>query len=200
MLHMIRTQWQHRGEDGWSLTQLLMALAISGIGVGAAFAMLTIGHRHVQRGDAVTGLQQESRTSIEWLTRELRESAADSIVVAGDGNIGIAFASARNTSGEFQQDGHGQPQWQQVIVYYLKPETTHLYRYTVPKADWSQNFDPTNVIEETLGERISTDVSAISFSLNGLLLSVALETMQETQSGATTKNSLATNIVIRNRI
>lgn len=200
MLNRIRTQWQQRGEGGWSLTELLMTLAISTIGVGAAFAMVSMGHRHVQRGDVVTGMQQQSRTSVEWMARELRESALDSIVISGEASDAISFSSARDTAGDFQQDENATPQWQQAIVYYLKPGTTQLYRYATPKTDWSQLVSPSTIIEQSLGECISSDVASLAFALNGLLANITIETVRETISGAAAKNALSTNVVLRNRL
>ncbi len=200
MLNYILTRWLHRQEGGWTLSQLIMGLAISAIGIGSAFALLGIGQRHTQRGEVVTGLQQYTRTAIEWLSRELRESAVDSIVISGENSSAIAFASARDASSKFTLDENGRPQWQQAIVYYLKPGTADLYRYTVSKTNWSQNFNPDTVIQETLGEKIGREISQLSFTLNAPLLTVTLETTQETKSGAVAQNRLTTNIMVRNRL
>ena len=200
MLKYCRLQWWRRDAAGWTLAQLVMGLAISGIGIGAAFAMLNVGRHHVERGETVTGLQQHSRTVIEWIVRELRESASDSIVIAGISNNAIAFASARDDTGEYILDENRKPLWQRVIAYYWKPGTTDLYRYVAPKTNWTTRFSPAVAVERTLGEKVSSNVVQLSFEKHDELISVTLETLEETASGATAKNTITTETMIRNQL
>jgi len=190
----------HKNE-GFTLMEIMITAAISTIGVATAFVLLSASYRFVNSGADINQVQQGTRATVKQMLREVREGARETVVVAGQNDSAISFASARNSSGDFEIGEDGTPVWQKAVVYYQKPDTSDLYRYETSKTDWESNFDPTDVINNGYGIIIARDVSSIQFSLSGgRLLNVDVIAVKSTTAGAIHTTRLKPHTVVRNTL
>ena len=75
---------------GFTLLELLVAVAIFGIMMGLLGAILTDGQNHVRMSDMKMNLQNSVRNSLTQMSLEIRESSASRTSV-GDGGSSLTF-------------------------------------------------------------------------------------------------------------
>lgn len=190
-----------RKNEGFTLMEILVTAAISTIGVTTAFVLLSASYRFVARGSDVNEVKQGARVAIERMLKEIRETARETLVFAGEDYSGISFASAKNSLGEFEIGEDGNPLWQKAIVYYHLPSSSEVYRYETAKTDWEYNFDPIDAISNGYGTVVARDISSIQFSLTGdKLLNIDITAVKDSSAGAEHTTNLNSYAVVRNTL
>ncbi|HEX29796.1 TPA: hypothetical protein ENG04_06910 [Candidatus Poribacteria bacterium] len=161
-----------RRMEGYTLIQLLVAMAISIIGLSALYTVIFQGYGYV--GSNAIADHQRMRLGLERMIYELRESSPDTVEISDDGN-GIGFASPRGSDGSFELNPDGSPRWVKAVVYFLSDG--RLYRYEEGKTDWSTNFDPDLVFQcdrKSEWHEIAGSIEAVSFQISGDMVSIHL--------------------------
>lgn len=79
-----------RTKTGFTLIEMLLALAISSIVMGAIYSVFTITNKNFTTQNVAAGVQQSLRTAIGLMSRDIRHAGLDPI---GMDNFGIAYAS-----------------------------------------------------------------------------------------------------------
>lgn len=69
----------------FSLLELLVAVAIFFIIIGAVFSLLISGKRAFEVGNVQVEVEQEARRALDYMTKELRQSSANKIQAPADG-------------------------------------------------------------------------------------------------------------------
>lgn len=174
---------------GYTFMELLVAMAISVIGLSAVYTVIFQGYGYL--GSRAIADHQMARLGLERMIYELRESSPDTVEISDDGS-GIGFASPRDVNGSFELNPDGSPRWLKAISYFLSDG--RLYRYEEEKTDWSTNFDPDLVFQ---GDRrsgwreIAGSVETASFQISGDMVSIHLS--------MTDGLSIETSVRMRNR-
>lgn len=87
---------------GFSLIELLIAIAISGIVLGAVSSLFIMQNKSYSVQEQVAEMQQNARAAMDIMTREIRTAGCDP---GGSANAGIV--SATSSSINFTQDTNG---------------------------------------------------------------------------------------------
>ena len=69
----------------FSLLELLVAVAIFFIIIGAVFSLLISGKKAFETGSVQVEVEQEARRALDYMTKELRQSSANKIQVLSEG-------------------------------------------------------------------------------------------------------------------
>jgi len=77
-------------KTGFTLIEMLMALAISSIVMGAIYSVFTITNKNFTTQNVAAGVQQSLRSAIGLMSRDIRLAGLDPI---GTHNFGIEYAS-----------------------------------------------------------------------------------------------------------
>jgi len=77
-------------KTGFTLIEMLMALAISSIVMGAIYSVFTITNKNFTTQNVASGVQQSLRSAIGMMSRDIRLAGLDPI---GTDNFGIKYAS-----------------------------------------------------------------------------------------------------------
>lgn len=120
---------------GFSLAELMVAIAILGLAVAGAMA----GWLFVVRGERINSVQQELdmdvRKTLERMKAELRLSSIDKIVFYPEGPgpySAISFPLARDNDGDglIELDSNGRIVWDETVIYHVWPSQPHQLRRT----------------------------------------------------------------------
>lgn len=79
-----------QSKTGFTLIEMLMALAISSIVMGAIYSVFTITNKNFTTQNVAAGVQQTLRSAIGLMSRDIRLAGLDPI---GTDNFGIEYAS-----------------------------------------------------------------------------------------------------------
>lgn len=178
-----------RKTGGYALIELLVAMAISVIGLSAVYTVIFQGYGYL--GSSAIADRQRTRLGLERMVYELRESSPDTVEISDDGS-GIGFASPRGSDGSFELNPDGSPRWVKAVAYFLSDG--RLYRYEEGRTDWTTNFDPDLVFQ---GDRrydwseIAGSIEAVSFQFSDDMVSIHLR--------MTDGLSVDTSVRMRNR-
>lgn len=183
-----------KGEKGYSLIELMVAMAVMLIGLTASYTLFKLGYKYLNLGTNVTQAQQGARMAFETMIKELQETSANTVWVA-DG--AISFASARDESNNFSTTAEEKPDWKKAVVYFRDAESNILYRYEEAKDDWSAKFDPSLAVGAENLKEIATSVDSMVFQLDSNLLSINITIMEDTQEGIASEE-LTTAIRLQN--
>jgi prepilin-type N-terminal cleavage/methylation domain-containing protein len=139
-------------EEGFSLAELIIAMAVTLIGFAASYNLFQLGYKYLNLGTDVTQARQEIRMAVENIVKELQETAGSTVWV---GDEAISFASARDANNNFSTiteppENRGKPNWQKAVVYFRDAGWNYhkdapwnaLVRYEEAKTDWEANFNP----------------------------------------------------------
>jgi len=165
-------------EEGFSLVELMIAMAVTLIGFAASYSMLQLGYKYFNLGTDVTQAQQEARMALETMIKELQETSAGTVWVTDEA---VSFASARNDNNEFltitapENPDKEKPYWQKAVVYFRDAESNILFKYEEAKENWSENFNPSLTVGAENLKEIATSVTSIVFQLSGNLLSITIQ-------------------------
>ncbi|MGE0494080.1 MAG: PilW family protein [Vulcanimicrobiota bacterium] len=103
--------------DAFTLPEVMVAGSLMLLVLGAVLRLMIAGNAYLSLQEGRTELQKDVTLAFLWMSRELRETDADSIQVAPDGAV---FASPRDFSGEVKFDSAGRMLWQKYICYYVE--------------------------------------------------------------------------------
>ncbi|MBC8234583.1 prepilin-type N-terminal cleavage/methylation domain-containing protein [bacterium] len=165
-------------EEGFSLSELMIATAVALIGFMASYSLLQLGYKYFNLGTDVTQAQQEARMDLETMIKELQETSAGTVWVTDEA---VSFASARNDNNEFltitatENPDKEKPYWQKAVVYFRDAESNILFKYEEAKEDWSTNFNPSLAVGAENLKEIATSVTSIVFQFSGNLLSITIQ-------------------------
>jgi prepilin-type N-terminal cleavage/methylation domain-containing protein len=182
--------------NGYTIMELLVAVAISTIGLAAIYTVVFQGYGYLSRADGsavnlgTIADRGRIRLGVERMISELRESSLSTVELSDSGD-GIGFASPRGSDGSFNLNPDGSPRWVKAVVYFL--DGGRLYRYEEPKTDWSQNFDPDLVFQggrDSQWQEIAGSVEELSFQISDDMISIHIR--------ATDGLSLDTSVRVRN--
>lgn len=162
---------------GFTLIELILALAISMIGLAAVYTLLFQGFRYLSASNDAGGIgamanRSRLRIGLERMISELRESSIDTVEISPSGDA-MSFASHRGIDGRPTDDGS----WAKAVVYFL--HEGKLYKYEEEKTDWSANFDPELVFQ---GERegswveIARSIELLRFERSNGAVSIRIKT------------------------
>jgi prepilin-type N-terminal cleavage/methylation domain-containing protein len=180
-------------DAGFSLIELIMALAISLIGLTGGFTLYRSAHQTVNATQTAAEIQSSVRKVLELMAQDLHESSVDTIDLSVSG--AISFASARNAN-SFVSNSDGTPDWKNAIVYFVDDETNTLCRYVEAKDDWSANFNTASALTSDDVEQLTPHVTGMSFTLNDNVLTVALAFSKHIESAGS--DVFTSQILIRN--
>ena len=113
---MSRPKVQNRA--GITLPEVVIAALILGILTGVLFYLFRSGIVSLKKVENQSSLIRELQLISLKISEEVRQSTASSMSTSVDGRV-LAFLSAvEETSGEFQVDEFGRPEWQKYVVFY----------------------------------------------------------------------------------
>lgn len=165
-------------EEGFSLSELMIAMAVTLIGFAASYSMFQVGYKYFNLGTDATQAQQKARMALETMIKELQETSAGTVWVTDEA---VSFASARNDNNEFltitatENPDKEKPYWQKAVVYFRDAESNILFKYEEAKEDWSTNFNPSLAVGAENLKEIATSVTSIVFQFSGNLLSITIQ-------------------------
>lgn len=208
-------------EEGFSLVELMIAMAVMLIGFAASYNLFQLGYKYLNLGADVTQARQEIRMAFENMVKELQETSSDTITIPTNTIVidrtepeddiviesgqAISFASARYWDPDKQKNkfstianppDRGKPNWQKAVVYFRDAESNTLYRYEEnrPIEYWSTKFNPSLIDVESLKE-VAKSVTSMVFDDSRLesdnLLSI-------TSQGESALEVLTTTIKVQN--
>ena len=162
---------------GFTLIELILALAMSMIGLAAVYTLLFQGFKYLSISDEVGGMgamanRSRLRIGLERMISELRESSIDTVEISPSGDA-MSFASPRELDGTPTDDGS----WAKAMVYFL--HEGKLYKYEEEKTDWSSNFDPELVFQggrEDSWVEIARSIEFLRFERSGGAVSIQIGT------------------------
>ncbi len=195
MLKLINTI---RSSEGLSLVEVIIAMAIGLAGTLGSYALLASIHGTRAENMDVLEAQQEARNIMERVTRELRESSPEVVLIEqGDGEYTrLQFNTPRNADREFMVNPEGEPEWQRAISYYLDSWDNTLYRY-----QHYLTWDP-NITEWYDSEVVSKNVEHISFRRINDMITINIRTFSDNAGGigqvARSHAELTTTVKLRN--
>ena len=119
---MLKLVGATRGSEGFSLVEVIVAVAIGLIGAVGSYALLAGMHGTKTENMAVLQAQEEARNVMERMTKELRESSPEVVwshYMDDRESEWVYFFTPRNANREFIINAEGEPQWQRAICYWL---------------------------------------------------------------------------------
>ncbi len=155
---------------GFTLVELLVAVAVFGIMMGLFGAILTDGQNHVRMSDMKMNLQASVRNSLTQMSMEIRESSASRTSV-GNGGASLSFQipTSVGTTGTIT--------WSSPITYQIGGNGRQLVRIdtngnTAILANDVQalNFsfiDPNTLVYSVTAQRTTVDGRALTTTLTG---------------------------------
>ena len=93
-----------RDENGFTVIEILMALMISSIVIGAVFSLFSLMNRSFTSQEVTADVQQQIRVGIDFVTRDIRAAGFDPTGEAGSGILitaptSIQFTTDQNENG-----------------------------------------------------------------------------------------------------
>ena len=163
-----------KNPGGFTLVEMLIAMAVILIGVLASYALLASVHG-TRIGDVATvQAQQEARNIVEQIARELRESSPDVVWIGGSEQNYISFFTPRNANKQFIVNSEGLPNWQRAIGYALDTESNELKRYQL-----YLTYDPDLFYDSFYSETISRNAEDLTFSIVNDLITISVRTFYD---------------------
>lgn len=114
-----------------TLPEVVIAALILGILTGILFFLFRSGIVSLKKVENQSSLIRELQLISLKISEEVRQSTASSMSTSADGRV-LAFLSAVDeSSGEFQVDEFGRPEWQEYVVFYHEPSDLTIRRLKV---------------------------------------------------------------------
>lgn len=189
-----------KNKRGMTLIELIIVTMIMFLLSGSLFWMIIAGKSIWQSSVTRSSDRQELHTTVERITKELRDSDSTLITVSSTPSA-ICFLSAFNNQGRFITADTGAPVWQKYVIYYIPTSTTKLLRKEV-YGSYTTPISLQNLITYCSGDGNLVASTITSFSLtpnitdNSALLSITLQ--KTNQQGKTDQQSLDMNIFLKN--
>ncbi len=181
-----------RNSKGIAVIEISIATFLALIGIVGSCSLLSNVHGTLVGGSETVQVQQDTRTILENIARELRES--DYQLIAPDPMIDsyyVGFHTPRDSTGTFRVDEAGNPEWQRYIEYGLDPESNCLYRYQ------SYLYEP-----ETQYEIVVKSVQSVAFNRVGDVITISIRTFADqsdkTAHAADSYTDFSTRVRLRN--
>lgn len=174
-MHPPRSRHVSRAESGFTLVELMVATAISGIVSGLLFSVFVTTVNFTKRGAAEVEAQQVVRIALSQMVKDLREAHAAGEAMAiwpeadGEWFHAIGFVSARQEVGgrPFETDRDGNPDWQTAIYYVHDRQRGELRRI-------AKSWDGTLTVPPTgEGRVVARGVKYISIARREDLVTIA---------------------------
>ena len=109
---------------GFSLAELLVAMVIGLVILGAGYNLIIIQNKTLSSQEQIVEMQQNVRTALDMMTREVR--------LAGYNPAGAAFSGITVNASQLEVkadlDGNASLSGQEDIVYSLSPQTTNFLK------------------------------------------------------------------------
>ena len=137
---------------GFTLVEMVLALAISTIVLAAVYSVFTIANKNFTTQNAAANVQQNLRSAIRLMARDIRHSGLDP---SGSDNFGITYASASK------------------IRFTIDSEISGVFNGVVDEANWEEiTYDfQGDQIMQTLYETVTTstaDTAALISNITNL--------------------------------
>ena len=149
---IIRTVSLKNNLRGFTLVEMVLALAISTIVLAAVYSVFTIANKNFTTQNAAAHVQQNLRSAIRLMARDIRHAGLDP---SDSDNFGITYAS------------------QSKIRFTMDSEISGPFNGTVDEADWEEityDFQGSQVMQ-TLYETVTTstaDTAALISNITNL--------------------------------
>lgn len=104
-----------RADSGATLLEIMIASGLMLLIMGGIARLMTVGASYLSIQEVKAEISKDTTIAFLWLTRELRESDADSVKTAPNG---VIFATPRDAHGDVVFDSAGRMLWHQNICYY----------------------------------------------------------------------------------
>jgi len=149
---IIRTVPLKNNLRGFTLVEMVLALAISTIVLAAVYSVFTIANKNFTTQNAAANVQQNLRSAIRLMARDIRHAGLDP---SGSDNFGITYASQRK------------------IRFTIDSESSGSFNGIVDEANWEEiTYDfQSNQIMQTLYETVTTstaDTAALISNITNL--------------------------------
>jgi prepilin-type N-terminal cleavage/methylation domain-containing protein len=143
---IIRTVSLKNNFRGFTLVEMVMALAISTIVLAAVYSVFNIANKNFTTQNAAANVQQNLRSAIRLMARDIRHAGLDP---SGSDNFGITYASPSK------------------IRFTMDRDT---FNGTVDEANWEEiTYDfQGNQVMQTLYETVTTSTADIAALINNI--------------------------------
>ena len=190
---------------GFTLVEILVALSIMGIAVGAIYGIFIASNRSYQTQDHVTEAQQGVRVGTDFMVRDIRLAGLDPLETAGAGideatTTKIRLTFDRDMDGTIDLDDN-----EEIITYQYDPDNNRLRRCLYEETDsesWQTLID--NVSALTLGyldangNTIASPVAATDLgSIKTVVISMTCDGSDSL--GQTFSRTQSTRVICRNQ-
>lgn len=157
-----------KGSRGFTLLETVLGISVALIGLLGAYGLTVVIGKHQRSSNSTAAIYRESRTAIERMFKEISETSDTTITI---GDNAISFASARDENGDFQLRPYSgifmsdRPDWQKAIIYYKLENSRRLIRTSVPKTNWSTNYEAleSGQLQELSGRVMAKNIDSMSF-------------------------------------
>ncbi|MBN3038665.1 MAG: prepilin-type N-terminal cleavage/methylation domain-containing protein [Candidatus Omnitrophica bacterium] len=189
---------------GFTFVEVMVVFFVFSVIMAAIYAVLNVGKQSWYMGITQEDVQQEARTAMEMMVRELRESRDSGVVVAA-GNSRITFEMPSGT------DANGDLVWDYQVQYFLGGANgDHLMR----------TFTDLNAGTTLANKVIAKEVNSVQFTRfptsvvtddpdgvpnsgdevieNLVAIEVTLQTQKDVLQGRTMTNTLTSRAILRN--
>ncbi len=127
---MFKTVWSIRDSKGVTLVEILISVCITIFGIVGGLWLLSNMRCTSAEDFGTVQVQQDARTLVENMARELSESAPNMVVPDPMINSDcIAFYTPRSSNGALVLDKDGNADWQRYVKYMLDQKSNRLYKF-----------------------------------------------------------------------
>lgn len=142
---------QKNNHRGFTLVEMVMVLAISTIVLAAMYSVFTIANKNFTTQNAAANVQQNLRSAIGLMARDIRVAGLDP---SGSDNFGIAYASQKNIRFTMDSIDIGSGAFNGIVDEANFEEITY---------EFKDDLDPKRVVQ-TLYETASSPNAAVLIS------------------------------------
>ncbi len=190
---MFRTVCSIRDSKGVTLVEILISFCITvGMIIGGLLLLSYMRGTSEERFETVQ-VQQDARTLVENMARELSKSAPNLVVPDPMINSDcIAFYTPRDSNGALVLNKAGNADWQRYVKYMLDRKSNRLYKFV------SYVGEP-----ETQVEIVATNVQQLLSTRKGDVVTISMRTLRdqsmETDNVADAYTDFCTQVRLENR-